>query len=376
MRSARFDRAAARGLVAGGLLLGLWAGAGSAAPAGAAEPGAAATPAAAAESVETRWLANVRPLGGDFKAAGEAYFSPDGSQIVFQAIPRDYLFYRIYTQPLAGGEPRLVSPGRGRTTCAYFTRDGKQILFASSHLDPQLDATEDAERSKQAEDARTGRRRRYEWVFDPWMDLFVRDLETGGLTQLTDEPGYDAEGSYSPDGKQIVFCSTRDGDPDLYVMDADGSHVRQLTNVPGYDGGPFFSPDGKWVVFRSDRKKPDHLQIMAIRVADGKEISITDDADWVHWAPYWHPTRPLLIWCGADHSSPMARPNYDLWMVEYRAEGDSLAFGPRQRITDNSAGDVLPVFSPDGQSLLWTSTRGPDHSSQLWHAELKWPEGK
>jgi Tol biopolymer transport system component len=50
---------------------------------------------------------------------------------------------------------------------------------------------------------------------------------------LTDAPGYDAEGSYSPDGKQIVFCSNRDGNLELYLMDADGRNLRPLTHAPG-----------------------------------------------------------------------------------------------------------------------------------------------
>ena len=152
-----------------------------------------------------------------------------------------------------------------------FSPDGKKLIFASSHLDPKLDETEEAERRQQADDAKTGRRRRYEWNFDPYMDIFESDLDGGHLRQLTDSPGYDAEGAFSPDGKLIAFCSTRDGDPDIYVMNADGSNVRQLTNTPGYDGGPFISPDGRWVVFRSDRDKEGFLQIYVIGIDGSHE---------------------------------------------------------------------------------------------------------
>lgn len=327
----------------------------------------------AEETIESKYLEEPRQLTFDYAKAGEGYFSPDGKSIVFQAVPRDYPFYQIYAQPLEGGPARRISTGRGRTTCAYFSPDGNSILFASSHLDPKLSETEETERKKQAEDAASGRRRRYDWAFDPWMELFVADLDGGNLRRLTDSPGYDAECAFSPDGKQIVFCSDRDGDADLYLMDADGSNVRQLTNEPGYDGGPFFSPDGKWIIYRTDRKKAEYLQIHAIGV-DGQNDTALTDNEGVNWAPYWHPTKPYLIWTGADHSNPMQRPNYDLWLMRFERAGDTIAPGPITRLTDHATADVLPVFSPDGESLLWTSNRGSDGTSQLWHAKLKLPE--
>ena len=79
---------------------------------------------------------------------------------------------------MRAGADRLdarVSTGRGRTTCSYFSPDGKKILFASSHLDPQLDRTEADERRQQEEDRKSGVRRRYSWDFDPHMDIFEAD---------------------------------------------------------------------------------------------------------------------------------------------------------------------------------------------------------
>ncbi|HWA99517.1 MAG TPA: biopolymer transporter Tol [Pirellulales bacterium] len=322
------------------------------------------------ESIEPQFLSNLRQVTDGFVKAGEGYFSPDEQTIIYQAVSKDYPFYQIYSQPLAGGTPRLISTGRGRTTCANYSPDNKHLIYASSHTDPQLDKTEDAERQQQAEDARTGRRRRYEWVFDPYMDIYRADLDGSQLHNLTNSPGYDAEGSYSPDGKQIVFCSTRDGDPDLYLMDADGSNVRQLTNAPGYDGGPFISPNGKWVVFRSDRTKTDFLQIYVIGIDGSNETALTA-TNGVNWAPYWHPTEPWIIWTGADHSDPNARPNYDLWLMKYQVSQGKIVPGPVTRVTDHPSADVLPVFSPDGRKLMWTSNRSADRSSQLWIADFK-----
>ena len=332
-------------------------------------------PRAWADDREATYLSNVRQITDSFAKAGEGYFSPDGKQIVFQAVPLEYPFYQIYKQPL-DGKAELISTGRGRTTCSYFHPDGETILFASSHLDPNMAATESEERAKQEAERKSGKRRRYSWAFDPYMDIYSRNSE-GQLTPITTTHGYDAECAYSPDGKQIVFCSDRDGDADLYIINSDGTDLRQLTNQPGYDGGPFFSPDGHWIIYRTDRKKPHHLQIHAIR-NDGKYDTALTDNIGVNWAPYWHPTEPYIIWCGADHSDPKARPNYDLYLMPYSIEqvGDAEKFvgGKIERITDHPSADVLPVFSPDGKKLMWTSKRGEGRSSQLWIGDFQLPD--
>ncbi len=335
----------------------------------------------AAESIEGRFLANIHQVTSGMVKAGEGYFSPDGTRIVYQAQPQGYPFYQIYTQPLAGplagqlagGEPVRLSTGRGRTTCAYFSPDGTRIIFASSHLDPQLDQTEADARRQAEEDRQNGVRRRYSWDFDPYLDIFEVDNSGKILRRLTTQRGYDAECAFSPDGRQIVFCSDRDGDPDLYIMDSDGGAVRQVTNEPGYDGGPFFSPDGQWIIYRTDRKRTEYLQIHAIRVDGSGDVALTDN-EGVNWAPYWHPTRPYIIWAGADYSNLDVAPNHDLWLARWEVKDGNFSIGPVLRVTDAAPADVLPVFSPDGSMLMWTSNRTADGSSQLWIADFHLPE--
>lgn len=332
-------------------------------PALGAEPG----PAPSLTVTEGKHLANLRQVTKGLPRAGEGYFSHDGKQIVYQAYPVGYPFYQIYTQPLDSNEPRLVSTGRGRTTCAFFTPDNQTILFASSHTDPHIDVTE----LKAREEAAKGGRRRYQWDFDPHMDLYTVKFDGTGMKRLTDAPGYDAEGSFSPDGKQIVFTSTRDGDPDIYIMDVDGSNVRQVTNAPGYDGGPFFSPDGKWIVFRSDRQEKDMLQLYMVSVDGKQEVALTDNLKHVNWCPYFHPSGKYLIWSGADYTT--GRGTFHLFTMEIQMQDGKPSAGPVTQITDHEKMDVLPVFSPDGKQLMWTSTRSVDGSSQLFIAD--WVRG-
>ena len=321
---------------------------------------------------ESKHLTNIRQVTSGLPRAGEGYFSPNGKSIIYQAYPVGYPFYQIYVQDLSGGTPRRISPGRGRTTCSYFSVDGQSVLFASSHTDPLIDETEKKARDLAAE----GGRRRYQWDFDPHMDIYSVNLDGTGMKRLTDAPGYDAEGSYSSDGKQIVFTSSRDGDPDLYIMDADGTNVRQITNKDGYDGGPFFSPDNKWVIFRSDRQKEHMLQLFAVS-ADGKtEVQLTDNLDQVNWCPYFHPSGDYLVWSGADYSQGPRAPQskFQLFTLELKNKDGKLSAGDITQITFEPSQDVLPVFSPDGTQLMWTSTRSEDETSQLWIAD--WVRGK
>src|SRR5690348_11569962 len=135
---------------------------------------------------ELEFLANVRQVTFGLPRAGEGYFSPDGTMIVYQAYPIGYPFYQIYVQNLDERVPRLLSTGRGRTTCAYFSPKGDQLLFASSHTDPEIDLTE----KKARDEAKQGGRRRYQWDFDPHMELYLINLDGTGLKRLTNSEGY------------------------------------------------------------------------------------------------------------------------------------------------------------------------------------------
>jgi len=323
------------------------------------------------QKAEAAHLKNIRQVTTDFVRAGEGYFSPDGKSIIFQAEEKDSgnPFYQIFVQDLQSNRVRRVSPGIGKTTCAYFSPDGKKIIFASSHLDPEAKKQYAEEYRQREEERKSGHRRRYKWDFDPYLDIFEANPDGSELRRLTDAPGYDAEGSYSPDGKSIVFCSNRSGPEnlELYIMDKDGKNVRQLTHAPGcYHGGPFFSPDGKRVIFRSDRKKKDHLQLYVINTDGSGERALTDDLNWVQWGPYWYKDSKHIVYAGANHAVA-GRPNYDLhWM--------NVDTGKKVRLTYAPGADVLPVFSLDGKRLMWTSTRDGRQPSQLWMADFVPPE--
>ena len=320
---------------------------------------------------ESAHLNNIKQLTTDYVRAGEGYFSPDGKTIIFQAEEKDSgnPFYQIFTQDLETGRARRVSTGVGKTTCSFFRPDGKKIIFASSHLDPDAKANYEEEYRLRKEEAASGKRRPYKWDFDPNMTIFEADPDGANLKPLTHAKGYNAEGSYSPDGKQIVFTSNRDAADslELYVMDADGGNVRKLTDAPHcYNGGPFFSPDGKRVVFRSDRKDKGLLQLHVINADGTGDKALTDEPNWNCWAPYWYKDGKHIVYTAADHGTGM-RPNYDLYWM-------NIDTGKKARLTFAPGADVLPVFSPEGKKLMWTSTRDGSRPSQLYVADFTPPE--
>src|SRR5437762_10383457 len=215
---------------------------------------------------ERDFLTRTRRLTVDGKRAGEAYVSPDGKRLVFQSEREPgNPFYQIYTVDLTSGDTKRISPGLGKTTCAFFRPGTDEIEFASTHADPKSKRLQDDELAIRA----SGKERRYAWDYDPEMDIYAVNEKTGAIKRLTNARGYDAEGSYSPDGQWLVFSSMRDAynrplsdaekrqletDPsyfaEIYIMRADGSGQRRLTSVPGYDGGPFFPPDGSRIIWR------------------------------------------------------------------------------------------------------------------------------
>jgi Tol biopolymer transport system component len=251
----------------------------------------------------------------------------------------------------ANATPRLVSTGKGRCTCGFFRPDGKKILFASTHLDPDV-----VEPAKGPAYSRT---ERYRWDFPDSMDIFEADPDGSHLVRLTDTPGYDAEASYSPDGRQIVFTSFRDGDGEIYIMDADGLNPRRITHAKGYDGGPFFSPDGKRIVYRSDRKDNDLLQLFVNNTEGTAERQLTDNG-FVNWGPYWHPDGRHILYATSRHG----HQNYELYLMDVDTATE-------ERITYADGFDGLPAFSPDGKRLMWTSKgRTADKTSQLFIADF------
>jgi Tol biopolymer transport system component len=299
-----------------------------------------------------RHLVNLRQLtfGGQ---NAEAYFDWTGTQLIFQSTRPPFGCDQIFTMRVDGNDTRLVSTGKGRTTCSFFFPDGKRFIYASTHL------------GSNACQAPPDRSQGYVWPIYPTYEIFATDFDGRHLTRLTDNDGYDAEGAVSPDGSRIVFTSLREGDLDLYVMDADGKNLRRLTDRPGYDGGAFFSWDGRFIVFRAaypetrlEREeyeallkqalvRPRRLEIFVMRTDGTGLIQVTQNGA-ANFAPFMHPNSQQVIFSSNLHD-PAGR-SFALYLIN--VDGSGL-----ERVTYADSFASFPMFSRDGTTLVFCGNR-------------------
>lgn len=329
---------------------------------------------APAANPEREFLSRIRRLTVEGRRAGEGYWSPNGSRLVFQSEREPgNPFYQIYTVDLATGRTFRISPGIGKTTCAFFRPGSDQILFSSTHHDPRSAQLQEEELAFRA----SGKERRYAWDYDPEMEIYAVSEQTREIARLTTARGYDAEASYSPDGQWIVFSSMRDAynrtlsaaeqkqlevDPsffgEIYIMRADGSGQRRLTTVNGYDGGPFFSPDGSRIVWRRFDEQGLIADVWTMN-RDGSDQRQVTRFGSMSWAPYIHASGEYILFA----SNKLGFENFEVFMVDVAGTKEPV------RITYTPGFDGLPVPSPDGRQIAWTSSRGGGREGQIFLAD-------
>ncbi len=302
---------------------------------------------------EEKHLRNVRQLtfGGE---NAEAYFSDDGSKLIFQSTQGGLRCDQMFVMNTDGSGLHMVSTGKGRTTCGYFFPDGKHILYSSTHAAaPECPPPPDWSKG-------------YRWPIYPSYEIYVANADGSDPHAITHNQGYNAEATISPDGKKIVFTSTRNGDLDIYVMNSDGSHVKQLTHELGYDGGPFWSRDGKWIVYRANHPRtkeeiadyqnllkqnlirPTKLELWIMR-ADGSHKRQITHLNAASFAPYFFPDGQRIIF-SSNFADQRGMGNFELYAINI--DGTNL-----ERITYSPAFDGFPMFSPDGKKLVFSSNR-------------------
>ncbi len=324
---------------------------------------------------EETFFASMKQItfGGD---NAEAYWSFDDQNIIFQSnnsnwgVSCDQLFIMQRDEVFDQFQPKMVSTGSGRTTCAYFLPGNKSFIYASTH-----------EFQNQCPETPLRVEGKYVWPIYNSYDIYKADLEGNIVAKLTDEPGYDAEATISPKGDKIVFTSNRSGDLELYTMNLDGTEVSQITNELGYDGGAFFSPDGTKIVFRASRPKtkaeinsyktlltkglvqPTEMELFTCNV-DGSNLRQITFLGNANWSPFFHPSGKKILFSSnfeAIHGFP-----FNLYLID--VDGKNLT-----RITHGETFDAFPVFSNDGKHLLFSSNRnnGGTRDTNLFLAEWK-----
>lgn len=311
---------------------------------------------------EEKHFKNIQQLtfGGD---NAEAYWSFDNTRIIFQRTnPKEGL---ICDQQFTGKLPanmndpfvyKRVSNGKGRTTCGFFAKDGKHVLYASTFLGADT-CPPTPDRSKYGN--------RYLWPIYESFDIFISDTSGKHIKRITETQGYDAEATLSPDGKKMIFTSMRDGDLDLYIMELKSKKVTRITNTPGYDGGAWFSPDGKKIIWRASRPKnetelADYKDLLSkglvaptsmevyIADADGSHVQQVTKLGQANWAPNFTPDGKKIIFC-SNHEYKRGFP-FNMYLINLDGTG-------LEKISRDKGFDAFPMFSYDGKRLMFASNR-------------------
>lgn len=297
-------------------------------------------------------ISNLKMLTQEGENA-EAYLSFDEKKIIFQATVDELQCDQIFTMNIDGSDKKMVSTGKGRTTCSYYLPGNNKIIYASTHLSDH-NCPPPPDRSKG-----------YVWKLYESFDIYSANADGTDLKQLTFSNGYDAEATVSLKGDKIVFTSLRDGDPEIYVMDIDGSNQKRLTFEKGYDGGAFFSNDGSKIVFRASRPKteeeladyedlvknglvrPSVLEIYTMN-ADGSNIQQITHLGKASFAPFFYPDGNRIIF--ASNVNSKTGRDFDLYLIN--TDGAGL-----EQITFNETFDGFPMFTRDGKHLVFASNR-------------------
>ena len=310
-------------------------------------------------------LRNIRQLtfGGN---NAEAYWSFDDSLLIMQSdwseinpqgCDQQFVLRADGGAMATGDQYELVSTGEGRTTCGYFLPDGR-VIYASTHAGNRECPTTIA--------SELGR---YVWSIFPDFDIYAAEPDGSHPEVLIGGPGYDAEATVSPDGKYILFTSTRSGDLELYRFDMATEEIIQLTDELGYDGGAFFSRNSDKIVWRASRPggedaasyrrllrqdaiEPGALNLFVADIDGSNAVQVTD-LPGANWAPFFHPSGEQIIFASNHHTLDGGGREFDLFMVNVDGSGLS-------KITNSGTFDAFPMFSSDGSQLVFSSNRRVD----------------
>ena len=184
---------------------------------------------------------------------------------------------------------------------------------------------------------------------DGMTDVCVMDIEGNQLKNLTQWPGVDEVGSWSPDGAKIVFFSNRDGNGEIYVMDSNGKNQANLTNHPALDAAPTWSSDGTKIAFQSNREGgQDDIYVMN---PDGANVVNLTRHPWEDQAPAWSPDGRWI----AYHVFRVGKRS-DIYVMD--ANGDN-----QKQLTADPRADTDPTWVIPDRSL---SVEVSNNQATLW----------
>jgi len=238
---------------------------------------------------------------------------PDGASMVFMST-RDggENEWDLYTMHLDGTGLKRLTDHAGWDGYAMFSPDGRRLAF---------DRRDDTDGER----------------------VMIRNMESGVESLLYDASGHSAGGGrFSPDGARIVLTIERDDNREIYTIGLDGSNLRRLTDTPAKEADPCFAPDGASIVFATWMDGFTNIELMD---ADGRNRRLVRKVGGRAYGLDWSPDGARIVFNADD-----GEDDSELYIMN--ADGAGM-----KKLTDNDAWDHLPVFSPDGRHLLFTSYR-------------------
>ena len=174
-------------------------------------------------------------------------------------------------------------------------------------------------------------------------DIYLLDVATSRLFNLTRLPGDEHAPAWSPDGARLAFSADRDGDgrAELYVIDADGLNLRTLDVGDGHNWRPVWSPDGQTLAFIRG-----FGLLLTVDLATNTERNVGEG-----FGPAWSPDGRYLV----SYLDPNGRLNADLFLID-------VANGSAHNITATPLNEWSPAWSPDGATIAFSSARDSSHS--------------
>jgi len=175
--------------------------------------------------------------------------------------------------------------------------------------------------------------------------LYLKNMASGAVRRLSGQPGLNIGASWAPGGREIALTMSHKGNPDIFTIDLQGKILRQLVAHWGIDVSPAFSPDGNRIAFVSNRSGSPQIYILDLN--SKKEERLTYEGRY-NTSPTWS-SRDRIAFVS------MMDGKFDICTMDP-------AGGGMRRLTENNANDEEPCWSPDGRYIVFSSDReGPYH---------------
>src|SRR5687768_2248159 len=201
-------------------------------------------------------------------------------------------------------------------------------------------------------------------------DIFIAAGDGRDARPLLAHPDLDYNASFSPDGRSIVFTSTRNGSADIYRVGLDGANLQRLTDNPAFDDQGVLAPDGRSLAFVSSRSGQADIWILELATGALRNVTNHPRGD---FRPSWSPDGQWIAF-SSDRDSKKLKVAFatlqttDIYLVRTDASG-------LRRVTARDALAGSPAWSPDGKRVLYheaeISTLGPERGpSQIVSIDL------